>query len=117
MSSSMEKTCPICNKEHPITMFNLRRSDIPGYYQSHCRNCNAKLVKKYKRRKFLEKFSVESLTLLQALHILELNNFASKEEYKKRFKKKCFDTHPDVGGDPKEFVLIQHAFKILMENG
>lgn len=36
-------------------------------------------------------------------------------EVKKAWKKKCSEHHPDLGGDPTEFVKVTHAYKMLTD--
>ena len=44
---------------------------------------------------------------------LGVSKDASKEEIKRAFRLKAKESHPDTGGDEKEFVEVNKAYKIL----
>ena len=48
--------------------------------------------------------------------ILGLDKKADKEDIKKSYRDKSKKTHPDIGGDAKEFQLIVTAYKILSDD-
>lgn len=45
--------------------------------------------------------------------ILEINPNASEEEIRKIYRKKCFENHPDRGGNPEKFKQVQQAYDQL----
>ena len=47
---------------------------------------------------------------------LGVSRDASKEEIKKAHRKKVKAEHPDAGGDPEKFMLIQIAYEVLTDD-
>jgi DnaJ-class molecular chaperone len=52
---------------------------------------------------------------LKLYDILEVNNNATQEEIKKKFRKLVVVHHPDKGGDPDKFKEINNAYEILSD--
>ncbi|TBU05665.1 DnaJ domain-containing protein [Hamiltosporidium magnivora] len=48
--------------------------------------------------------------------LLDIEKNASKKEIKKAFLKKSLSTHPDKGGDSKDFQSIKKASEILLSD-
>lgn len=44
------------------------------------------------------------------------NNLPTTNDLKKQWKKRIRETHPDAGGDPKEFHKVMHAYKMLTDS-
>lgn len=47
--------------------------------------------------------------------ILGVTDSVTPEELKKAWKKKCFENHPDRGGNEEEFKKIMHAYKMITD--
>jgi len=47
---------------------------------------------------------------------LEINRNASDDEIKKAFRKLSLIHHPDKGGDPEKFKVINHAYEVLSDS-
>jgi len=47
--------------------------------------------------------------------ILQINNNASQEDIKKKFRKLAVQHHPDKGGNPEKFAEITNAYEILSD--
>lgn len=45
--------------------------------------------------------------------ILQVDNNASQEDIKKKFRKLAVQHHPDKGGNPDKFTEITNAYEIL----
>lgn len=45
--------------------------------------------------------------------ILGVTQNCSEEEFKSAYRKKCMETHPDKGGDPMKFKLVQAAYEAI----
>lgn len=48
--------------------------------------------------------------------LLDVEKNASKKEIKKAFLKKSLHTHPDKGGNPKDFQSVKKASEILLSD-
>lgn len=48
--------------------------------------------------------------------ILGVTNLVKKEQIKKAYREKSAKCHPDVGGDAEEFIQINKAYQILMDD-
>jgi hypothetical protein len=55
------------------------------------------------------------MNLSESYSILGVNTESSSEEIKKAYRKRIFETHPDRGGDAKEFIRVQAAYEIICE--
>ena len=55
------------------------------------------------------------MSSLKLYNILEVNNNATQEEIKKKFRKLVVVHHPDKGGDPDKFKEINNAYEILSD--
>ncbi len=53
------------------------------------------------------------MTLSEAYQILEVERDASADAIKAAYRSRARATHPDRGGDPREFIRVQAAYEIL----
>ncbi len=51
----------------------------------------------------------------EALNVLGLPPFVTKNEIKKRYRKLAREFHPDISNDKEQIVKINAAYKLLME--
>ena len=49
-----------------------------------------------------------------ALNILALPKFISKEDIKKQYRYLAKKNHPDIGGDAEQMEQLNHAYRLLM---
>jgi curved DNA-binding protein CbpA len=47
---------------------------------------------------------------------LKINKKASKNDIRKAYRKRSKETHPDIGGNNDEFLEVQKAYKVLIED-
>ncbi len=53
------------------------------------------------------------MTISEAYSVLGLQRGAPSDAIKKAYRKRAFDTHPDRGGNPTDFLRVQAAFEVL----
>ncbi len=51
----------------------------------------------------------------EALEILELPKFITKEDIKNQYRFLAKKYHPDVGGDAQKMEQLNHAYQLLMK--
>jgi len=51
----------------------------------------------------------------EALDILELPKFITKEDIRKQYRFLAKKNHPDIGGDSKKMEQLNHAYRLLMK--
>jgi len=54
-------------------------------------------------------------TIEEALDILELPKFITREDLKRQYRFLAKKYHPDIGGDAAKMELLNYAYKLLMK--
>jgi len=56
-----------------------------------------------------------SETIAEALEILDLPRFITKEDIRRQYRFLAKKHHPDIGGDAAQMERLNHAYKLLMK--